>query len=79
MFCMLMHLFGHSRHSDHAHTSSPPPTEPLLDILKRRYALGEITREQFEEMKRVLGLEGEPPMTVQSLCPTHGGHGGHGR
>ena len=30
--------------------------ESLLDALKRRYALGEITREQFEELKRTLGV-----------------------
>ncbi|MBN1333258.1 MAG: SHOCT domain-containing protein [Synergistales bacterium] len=28
--------------------------EPPLEILKRRYARGEITREEFEEMKRDL-------------------------
>jgi putative membrane protein len=35
-----------------------PPRESLespLDILKRRYAKGELTKEQFEEMKRDLG------------------------
>lgn len=33
-----------------------PPAESPLDILKRRYASGEISREQFEQMKRDLGL-----------------------
>jgi putative membrane protein len=28
--------------------------EPALEILKRRYAAGEISREQFEEMRREL-------------------------
>ena len=35
---------------------APPRKEPLLDILQRRYANGDITKEQFEEMKRDLGL-----------------------
>jgi putative membrane protein len=34
---------------------SPSPESPL-DILKRRYAAGEITKEQFEEMKRNLAV-----------------------
>lgn len=29
--------------------------ETALDILKKRYARGEVTREEFEEMKRDLG------------------------
>lgn len=39
-------------------TSRPdvPAAESLLDILKRRYAKGEISKEQFEEMKRDLGV-----------------------
>jgi putative membrane protein len=31
-----------------------PASEMPLDVLKRRYASGEINKEQFEEMKRTL-------------------------
>ncbi len=34
--------------------SNLPPAESALDILKKRYARGEITKEQFEEMRRDL-------------------------
>jgi putative membrane protein len=36
-------VLGHSRR------------DSALEILRRRYAAGEITREQFQEMKRTLG------------------------
>ena len=36
--------------------SSLPASETPLEIIKRRYASGEITKEQFEAMRRDLGL-----------------------
>ncbi len=33
-----------------------PPGESPFEILKRRYAKGEITKDQFDQMKRDLGL-----------------------
>ncbi len=58
--CMMMHAMDHSAHDAPAAASGPAQTESLLDVLKRRYALGEISTAQFEEMKRTLGLnEGE--------------------
>lgn len=52
----VMHAMDHSSHCDHAAATAAEQGESLLDILKRRYALGEITREQFEEVKTTLGV-----------------------
>jgi uncharacterized membrane protein len=42
------------------------PSESTLEVLKRRYARGEITREQFEELKRTLGVSEENPANEQA-------------
>lgn len=58
----MMHMMmdhGEQRgHDMQEHQASAPQQESLLDILKRRYALGEINLEQLQEMQRVLGLGG---------------------
>lgn len=59
MCCMLMHAMDHSAHADESTVASGAQGESLHDILRRRYALGEISREQFEEMKQVLGVTPE--------------------
>lgn len=54
----LMLLLGRRgmMHHQMAHGSDDAP---LLEILQKRFALGEITKDQYEEMKRVL-LDKEP-------------------
>jgi len=42
-----------------AATPPGPATEPPLDILARRFALGEITAEEYQRARDLIG--GEPP------------------
>lgn len=56
MICMLMHLFSH-HHGPQSPSGQPAPwsfRESPQKILDRRYASGEITREQYEESKQTL-------------------------
>ena len=55
MCCMMGHQTDHEAAAEKpSHHQDRPET--LFDVLRRRYALGEISRDQLEEMKRVLGL-----------------------
>lgn len=66
--CMTMHTMEHSAHGAPATTLGSTPGESLLEILKRRYALGEIDRAQFEEMQRVLNVG------ASAKTPAEGAH-----
>jgi|Deesub1362A_J573_1020465.scaffolds.fasta_scaffold00151_23 putative membrane protein len=46
---LIIWLYKQIKGSDTRHTS---PAETPLEILKKRYARGEITREQYEEMRK---------------------------
>ncbi len=57
--CLMIHLGEHQDHTTQHAPAQPAgaaTSDELFGILKHRYALGEITQEQFEEMQRVLGL-----------------------
>ena len=45
---------GTSEPSGRSHGKAEQDVETALDILKKRYARGEISREDFEQMKRDL-------------------------
>jgi uncharacterized membrane protein len=75
--CMMHMLMPGMNHADHDGQSAGQqhavqPGESLLDILKRRYALGEITQAQFQDMKRVLGFQDGGATQVSSVV--HGEH-----
>ena len=56
MICMLMHMFGHriaSKSPQDGQASWSPP-ESARDILDRRYAGGDITRDEYEKLKQFL-------------------------
>ena len=52
----MLHALTHGEHDSADAQHNPTQEVSLLDILRRRYALGEINRGQFEEMKRVLNV-----------------------
>ncbi len=66
----VMHAMDQTGHDAQAIPASTPQSEgeSLVAFLKRRYALGEINREQFEEMRRVLNLD------TSEISAEHAGH-----
>lgn len=58
---MFATLFGSARSSGRAASFSErgPNREPPLEILKRRYAQGEITKDQFDQIRRDLASSQE--------------------
>lgn len=48
VIALIRSFFSRGRHD------AAPPAESALDILKKRYAAGEISKEEFEEKKRVI-------------------------
>jgi hypothetical protein len=72
---MLMHAL-HGNHDGHQPAASNS-NESLLDLLKRRYALGEISDAQFEQMKRALGLAVSTNDSAQANVPVVSTNAGH--
>ncbi len=59
MICMLMHLFGqrHDAQSPYGRPASWSSPESAQQILDRRYASGEITREEYEQLRQTLNAQ----------------------
>jgi len=51
MWVMMRMMMGMGDH-DGSHGMTDPEEDSALDIARRRYASGEITREQFEQLRR---------------------------
>lgn len=51
---VVIYLISQQRKGGSPFSQTSPPKETPLDILKKRYAAGEITKEQFEDMKKDL-------------------------
>jgi len=52
---LILRWIGAPGHGPHPTHHAPPPGRTPLDILKERFARGEIDKEEYEERRRVLG------------------------
>ena len=52
---LIVRWLGGSRHDVHMLPPGAAPGRMPVDILKERFARGEIDKEEFEERKRILG------------------------
>jgi uncharacterized membrane protein len=73
---MLGHAMDHDMEAAKPAASGARATESLLAILQRRYAQGEISGDQFAEMKRVLGIGAAPETTGVTANAWDGEHHG---
>lgn len=49
---LLWFIISYSNHRQNPFTNQYQPNETSLEILKKRYARGEITKEEFDEMSK---------------------------
>ena len=52
---LIVRWLGGPRHHAHLPLPGAAPSKTPVDILKERFALGEIDKQEFEERKRILG------------------------
>ncbi|MFA5789559.1 MAG: hypothetical protein WC976_00645 [Caldisericia bacterium] len=62
---MLMHLLGHEHYLDST-GSATVHSESALEILRRRYASGRLTKEQYQDMKATLERGVEQSVSLPS-------------
>ena len=72
MCCMMTHAMDHQAQPGSMSVAGGHQEAPH-DILRRRFALGEISREELEEMEQVLGVA---PKGADVSNPRHAQHGG---
>ena len=52
--CLLHGVVGHGESHGHDSSAGPIHSESALEILKKRYARGEINQEEYERIKKGL-------------------------